>query len=595
MDVAVATTYSLDLTSLVLAPLAMAAYEQADLSSEEKVDAVALLEAVRRYAEKTTVFCQAGAIHVPSSYRRIMAFAEDCIVEVKPRAAGRIFHPKIWVLRFASPDGAYSHRLVCLSRNLTGDQSWDTVLQLDEQAEPSGVDTEPLTDFLADLPELAAAGRLSSARQEQLADLRSTLSAVQFEIPPPFTELEFWPLGAKGGRDWPLPEKASSLFVISPFLDAWCLSRLPGGTAPRLLSRSEMFDRVGANALPSGTEALVMQSSADSHESDAVSSTDLMPDAPPETSLRLEFRTGLHAKTFIWDDGPYGRIFTGSANATRPAFNGNVEFNVLLAGPRASCGVDAVLDDRSDSPSIMRLLQRYEPKSMEPTSDAVYQAERDIEFYHASLVAAGVTLSVIEISEHRYRLEAALPTVKRVGQSTVWPVSLPRDVNARSTDEDTSWGPIGIGRVTPFLAVETTIVTGSSSVTRASVLKAELLGDPVGRHRMILREMLTNERDIIRYLAYLLGDPALDSLIKDLHGHATDDNEPASWRTGPGADDLIIFEPLVRAAGRADGSLARANRLLAELRDDHGSIPHVSAEFEQLWSVIWAATEGAAR
>src|SRR4051794_29808751 len=117
LDVAVATTYTLDLTSLLLAPLSMAAYDHA----EEGIDNAApheLLEAIRRYAERTTVFCQAGGIHVPSTYRKLVVFAEQSVVEVAP-PVGRTFHPKIWVLRFTNAAGAITHRLLCLSRNLT--------------------------------------------------------------------------------------------------------------------------------------------------------------------------------------------------------------------------------------------------------------------------------------------------------------------------------------------------------------------------------------------------------------------------------------------------------------------------------------------
>ena len=57
---------------------------------------------------------------------------EDSIVQVVPPQATRVFHPKIWVLRFTNATGEFTHRLVCLSRNLTGDRSWDTVLSTDE-------------------------------------------------------------------------------------------------------------------------------------------------------------------------------------------------------------------------------------------------------------------------------------------------------------------------------------------------------------------------------------------------------------------------------------------------------------------------------
>ena len=153
VDAAFATTYTLDLHSLLLAPLAMAAFDHTD-GDAAAVDAatpVALLEAIRRHAGRTVVLCQAAGIHVPPTYPRLAAFAEGMVAEVKPPPGGT-FHPKIWVLRFIDSDGAMRHRFVCLSRNLTGDRSWDTVLVCDEEIDASqALDPQPVATFVTEL------------------------------------------------------------------------------------------------------------------------------------------------------------------------------------------------------------------------------------------------------------------------------------------------------------------------------------------------------------------------------------------------------------------------------------------------------------
>ena len=108
VELAVGTTYSLELTALLLAPLSFAVFDQANSGDINAIDPIRLLEAVRRHAEHTTVFCQAGGIHVPSNYRSILTFTEDSIMEVMPVHEGAIFHPKVWALRFINQDG---HRL----------------------------------------------------------------------------------------------------------------------------------------------------------------------------------------------------------------------------------------------------------------------------------------------------------------------------------------------------------------------------------------------------------------------------------------------------------------------------------------------------
>jgi hypothetical protein len=78
-------------------------------------------------------------------------FAEQSVVEVAP-PLGRTFHPKIWVLRFTNAADSITHRLLCLSRNLTGDRSWDTVLVADEStAGEHRMAAAPASRFLEDL------------------------------------------------------------------------------------------------------------------------------------------------------------------------------------------------------------------------------------------------------------------------------------------------------------------------------------------------------------------------------------------------------------------------------------------------------------
>src|SRR6266536_1505685 len=94
---------------------------------------VASLEALRRYADRITVFCQKGHISVPRSHERFFAYLEQSIVEVPAPHDLFTFQPKVWVLRYLPHDGksAPLYRCICLSRNLTYDRSWDTVLVLD--------------------------------------------------------------------------------------------------------------------------------------------------------------------------------------------------------------------------------------------------------------------------------------------------------------------------------------------------------------------------------------------------------------------------------------------------------------------------------
>ena len=65
VDVAIGTTYSLDLMALLAVPLAFALFDWEDDSGKVTADPMALLEAARRYAGKIHIFCQQGQIHLP--------------------------------------------------------------------------------------------------------------------------------------------------------------------------------------------------------------------------------------------------------------------------------------------------------------------------------------------------------------------------------------------------------------------------------------------------------------------------------------------------------------------------------------------------
>lgn len=168
VDAAIATTFTLDLAAALFPPLAFAAFQLRGTP-----DPVAALEAVRTCADRVDIFCQAGQIAVPAQASDLMAFLEPMIHEVRRPRGGHVFHPKVWLLRYRGGDNAEWFRLLCMTRNLTGDHAWDAVLRLD--GHPSGgakATNRPLVELIRALPGLARqplpADRV--ARIQQLAE-----------------------------------------------------------------------------------------------------------------------------------------------------------------------------------------------------------------------------------------------------------------------------------------------------------------------------------------------------------------------------------------------------------------------------------------
>lgn len=108
LDVAVATTFTLDLEAALVAPLAFVAFDVAGPG-----DPIAVLEAVRSVASRLTVFCQAGETRAPHTASDLFAFLEPVVHEVRRPRTGHLFHPKLWLLRYVGVDDSESIRMLC--------------------------------------------------------------------------------------------------------------------------------------------------------------------------------------------------------------------------------------------------------------------------------------------------------------------------------------------------------------------------------------------------------------------------------------------------------------------------------------------------
>ena len=579
IDVAVGTTYSLDLTALLLAPLSFALEDRLAGSDLDQADPVRLLEAVRRYADRTTVFCQAGGIHVPPNYRSILLFVEDSVREVVAPHAGSIFHPKVWVLRFADESGTHLlHRIVVLSRNLTFDRSWDTALVLDEVADGT-IDAAPMADFVEALPALGLR-ELAADRVAQISSLASTLRETSLAAPTPFTAGELLPIGIGSGTVWPFPVQAQRLLAISPFLTRGGVGALASLTSRRtLVSRQESLDLIGADAL-AGWDTNVLQRLAEVEAGEDVG------EAEPAGFEFGGAREGLHAKTFVVDLGDgESEVVTGSANLTSARWGGNVEFDVLLRGPTHSCGVNQVLSGTHEAPGLIRMLEPASAARPDGIDDAQIATTYEIEEFHRAVAEARLSAHVVTIDDDRVEMTlSAMETQGAPGASVAWPISIGRDGHARPLDSKASW-TIATENVTPFIALETTAGTGEARVTRRCVIKAALTGDVADRRRNAVASVLKSQRDVLRYLIFLLGDPAYDALLAELSGA-----DSVAWGGGARGsnDDVALFEPLVRAVGRDDAALARIAGAMAELRQASGAVDLMPEGFDELWDVVWS-------
>ena len=321
------------------------------------------MEAVRRHSERIHLFCQAGAIKLPPAGRPLIAYLEKNVIEVQSPNSEGIFHPKVWLLRYLPSDESepIRYRLLCLSRNLTFDRSWDTVLVLDgeltERKNAFGRN-HPLGNFVHALPEMAVQP-VSKKLRKTIARFEREIRRVAFEVPKGFdsSRLAFHPLGVSDGQTWPFPTNRRPVLVVSPFVSSKLLNDLAAERRHvTVVSRVESLNDLRPSVLEKFDDVYVLATEAEPEHEELESEEGAGgSDLPENDGLH-----GLHAKLFVIDDGWNARVFTGSANATDAAFTRNVEFLVELGGKKTRCGIGAVLgDEQEESGGIRKLLKPW--------------------------------------------------------------------------------------------------------------------------------------------------------------------------------------------------------------------------------------------
>jgi hypothetical protein len=139
LDFAVATTYSLDLGTLLGSILHLSVLGN-DGESTDLQNGFMLLEGLRRSAERLAVFCQNGQIYIPKIPHVLYGLLEPVVIPVTAPLGGA-FHPKLWALQFLRPGEKPVLRVVVLSRNLTDDRSWDVALGIEGRRRDAGTAT----------------------------------------------------------------------------------------------------------------------------------------------------------------------------------------------------------------------------------------------------------------------------------------------------------------------------------------------------------------------------------------------------------------------------------------------------------------------
>ncbi|HZT97743.1 MAG TPA: phospholipase D family protein [Chloroflexota bacterium] len=601
LDRAVGTTYCLDLGSAFLVPagLTLAGFGD-DPERGPSADAVVLLDTARRHANNIDIFCQAGGISAQES-RTLFAYLEPWIHEVVLECG--IFHPKVWAIRFRSREGAAHYRLVCLSRNLTGARTWDTAVVLDGEESEDVVD-DGLSRFVRSLSRLCRQP-LPVDRAGAIDRFADDLSRVRFDPPDGFDSVRLRPLGP-GLGGWPFPDKADRLLVVSPFLTADKLDQFsrmtPQTRSATLVSRSESLADGDPRMLQKFGELLVLKTEetdnaevSDRDEGDfSVWSLNILAEQPG-ASLR-----GLHAKLYVADLGKTATVWTGSSNATHPAFEGNVEFLVELTGQKQRVGFEAIMGTSEQPSGLRELLDNFIPPEQR-TEKSLEQKLREALDTECRRLASRCFRGVVTVGEEgSFGIELVidgesaqdgqeLASLLEGTAAQVWPLTLGRAAaqapQVRGDFAVAGFGPVAFESLTAFFAIRAMKSEGDTSVEATFVVNAQMTGMPENRQGRLLESL--GKKDFTALLMLSL-DPlevGASATGVDLLTGQWEGPRPQPWRPQPAG----LLELLLRALAQEPERLDRVELILRDLAGTEDGLQLLPEGWGDVWQPIWAA------
>ncbi|MBQ9207841.1 MAG: hypothetical protein IJ158_14165 [Treponema sp.] len=429
LEKAVATTYSLDVTSLISCMIPLAFSD--DVSSHVFKNKIATFTALRNLSKKLVVFCDASQIKRMNIQKEFSVLLENMIVptSLPKNETGDYpaFHPKLWLLQFRNKEGAHFYRFIVLSRNISYDKCYDSCFVLESSDNHLKTRrTKPVIDFLSYLnnaidtnnfPTLFSQKNMISALIDDLVSEKVCFSLADerfldddFDIYPLFNA----DYRKNFSRSLFAPEKDAekekydSVFLMSPFVSPQFLDKVHACTKQdvkiNLLTRKQAAESLDEkyNQFFDGyilNTAIVEASFSMGDRDDEVKSE-------TSESEGQNVLTDIHAKILALQKKKHSDFYIGSANATDSALNRNVEIIVRIGCNKKFLSPEEIFNEinPSESPLFERILfKKIESEEM--------TIQKKIERYARILSHADASAEVFTDNE-TYRIEVYFPMIQ---------------------------------------------------------------------------------------------------------------------------------------------------------------------------------------
>ena len=580
LNMAVGTTYSLDLEALTAVCLSLGLGEDTD--SMVLQSPIGMLDAIRRVSEKVLIFCEAGQIKMPSTPSALSLLLEKMVIPVAlPKHDARgfypSFHPKTWLLQYVDGQGRFSYRFAVLSRNLTFDRSWDVCFSMDslDTASTSGK-TKPIIAFL-DYLRSRIGDSTQNAREKRgaLEKLAKALSGVSFSTgTKEFGEdFEILPLGI-GARGYdmkndpllcPDPSAADysfhELVVFSPFLSGAMIDHWnePAhsltGTSRVLITRKSELSKI--------TEAHSDRFRIFTLKDDVVDGETALSDESDD-----KLKQDIHAKIYLRRKYSTVDLYLGSMNATWSAVNRNVEMLVRLRTKNRYYNSERFLREIfcGDEGGQQNPFELSKPTEVgpDPSQEMTSQLEQVIKTICRMPMKAAVTAR-----DGKY--DISLEVEDRIPEGDISITPFRRD-NPIPMKNSMLFPRLELLQVSVFFRLQ--VKADDTSVERIIMIPTS--GIPAERENAVVNNVVKDRRSFVEYVAFVLGDNHLMSLLEE---QAVSKGE--SWKTHH--DQLpALYEKMLKTALDEPERLGEIEYLL-KMVSDKAIIPD---EFRDLYDTF---------
>ena len=576
LEQAVGMTYSLDMEALMGIPLCLGM--RGEMTSGQGKNPLYVLEAIRRTGEKLSIFCNAGCIKVPKSESKLFALLESSIHEVRMPEHTYNFHPKVWIVQYRNvEDGKILIKVVIMSRNLTFDQSMDIAIEMKGYVgEEYNAKNQPLADLLTFVTQF-------DENKGAYDNLISNIQKVEsFELLDCFNDFVFHPFGIYGkslnGIEKVLPKgkitsardlfsNCNSLFIISPFLTESVITELLDASNPSL--EAGPWNRCLITRETSVNRKIFYAfNRRKNNELNGIykvnpifSSNDALDDGETYGYVSRD----VHAKVYYTEKyGESNKLYIGSLNASKNAFDNNVEFLIELSYKSRHSSYKSIVNDfipKEESPFL---------KMLNFSEDLSEGEEKTVDFRQE---VYGVQGARVITKDDCYEIEVYASN--DYPDVTIRPFFIKKQ--AKPLTKITKFENVSLNSLSSIFVLSK---DGAECLVRLNVKDMPL----DKRDDAIFNEIISNMPMLMTYMRYLLDEDFYDSVSLELL-------EMAQINEGKNTDgygftvEPDLYERMLRAAAEHPERFDSMYEVVSRLDDDK-----IGEEFKKLLELFMDAT-----